>query len=102
MLIPRIKRRDPKQKETKEEGEDDELQYSERIKGSYIFRISFPYYSTLPPFSNTWQIIEQELNNKVLKHRNFASTTQPVHTTQHNNVHIWAGGPAKPPSPAFI
>ena len=68
MLIPRIKRRELKQEETKVEGEDDELQYEERIKGSYIFRISFPHYSTLPLYSTTWEIIEQKLNNKVLKH----------------------------------
>ena len=44
MLIPRRKRRELKQEETKEEEGDDEFQDKKRIKGSYIFNISFPYY----------------------------------------------------------
>ena len=45
MLIPRRKRQVLKQKEAKEEGGDDELQDKIRITGTYIFSISFLYYS---------------------------------------------------------
>ena len=45
MLISQIKRRELKKEETKEEEGDDELQDKSRIRGKYIFRISFPLYS---------------------------------------------------------